>query len=147
MGDGSDHLVVRAHGHPARRPGTRPRGARRGRPRLLLRLRPLLGRPEHPRVHLPHRAVPDGGARATAVGIATAISRIGAAVGSYLLPIGLDRIGVGTTMLIMAAITLLGFVVCVTLAPETRGRRLAEASGVTSTEPEAAVQPAASTVR
>ncbi|WP_154686053.1 hypothetical protein [Streptomyces himastatinicus] len=47
----------------------------------------------------------------------------------------------------MAAITLLGFVVCVTLAPETRGRRLAEASGVDPTEPEPAVQPAASTVR
>ncbi|WP_234365008.1 MFS transporter [Streptomyces sp. RTd22] len=85
--------------------------------------------------------------RATAVGIGTAISRIGAAVGTYLLPIGLDRIGIGTTMLIMAAITLLGFVVCVTLAPETRGRRLAEASGVAPAEPEPAVQPAASTVR
>jgi MFS transporter, putative metabolite transport protein len=69
--------------------------------------------------------------RATAVGVGTAVSRIGAAIGTYLLPIGLDRIGVGPTMLIMAAITLLGFAVCVALAPETRGRRLAEASAIT----------------
>ncbi|GGI87175.1 MFS transporter [Saccharopolyspora subtropica] len=66
--------------------------------------------------------------RATAVGIGTAVSRIGAAIGTYLLPIGLDLIGVGATMLIMAAITLLGFAICVALAPETRGRRLADAS-------------------
>ncbi len=68
--------------------------------------------------------------RATAVGAGTAVSRIGAAVGTYLLPIGLDRIGVGPTVLIMAGITLLGFLLCLALAPETRGRRLAEASGV-----------------
>ncbi|WP_432107811.1 MFS transporter [Streptomyces sp. AA1529] len=72
--------------------------------------------------------------RATAVGVGTAVSRIGAAVGTYLLPVGLDRIGVGSTMLIMAGITLLGFVLCLVLAPETRGRRLAEASGVADAE-------------
>nr|WP_257101694.1 sugar porter family MFS transporter [Streptomyces sp. alain-838] len=77
--------------------------------------------------------------RATAVGIGTAISRIGAAIGTYLLPIGLDRIGVGNTMLVMAAVTLLGFAVCVTLAPETRGRRLAEASSAAPAETTAAV--------
>ncbi|MET9972491.1 MFS transporter, partial [Streptomyces sp. NPDC006356] len=66
--------------------------------------------------------------RATAVGVGTAVSRIGAAIGTYLLPVGLDRIGVGPTMLIMAVVTLLGYVVCLTMAPETRGRRLADAS-------------------
>ncbi|QIY59502.1 MFS transporter [Streptomyces sp. RPA4-5] len=66
--------------------------------------------------------------RATAVGIGTAISRIGAAAGTYLLPIGLEHIGVGPTMLIMAGVTLLGFIVSFTLAPETRGCRLATAS-------------------
>ncbi|MDA3625199.1 MFS transporter [Saccharopolyspora sp. WRP15-2] len=67
--------------------------------------------------------------RATAVGIGTAVSRVGAAIGTYLLPIGLDRIGVGATMLIMAAITLVGFVVSAAMAPETRGRRLVDVSG------------------
>lgn len=85
--------------------------------------------------------------RATAVGIGTAVSRIGAAIGTYLLPIGLDRIGIGTTMLIMAVVTLLGFAVCVTMAPETRGRRLADASAVTpagstSTSPHPEATPA-----
>lgn len=83
--------------------------------------------------------------RATAVGIGTAISRIGAAIGTYLLPIGLDRIGVGNTMLIMAAITLLGLVVCVTLAPETCGRRLAEASGAAPAESTTAIAQRADT--
>ncbi|WP_406205641.1 MFS transporter [Streptomyces decoyicus] len=69
--------------------------------------------------------------RATAVGIGTAVSRIGAAIGTYLLPIGLESMGVGPIMLIMAVVTVLGFVVCFALAPETRGRRLADASGST----------------
>lgn len=85
--------------------------------------------------------------RATAVGIGTAISRIGAAIGTYLLPIGLDRIGVGPTMLIMAVITLLGLAVCLTLAPETRGRRLAEASSVPSAGSAPVAQPAGVTGR
>jgi putative MFS transporter len=80
--------------------------------------------------------------RATAVGIGTAISRVGAAIGTYLLPIGLTRIGVGPTMLIMAGITVLGFAVCIALAPETRGRRLAEASNVPSPGSAPAIQPA-----
>lgn len=84
--------------------------------------------------------------RATAVGIGTAVSRIGAAIGTYLLPIGLDRIGVGPTMLIMAGVTLVGFVVCLALAPETRGRRLAEASSVAPAGAKPAFQPAGSTL-
>jgi len=85
--------------------------------------------------------------RATAVGVGTAVSRIGAAIGTYLLPVGLDRIGVGPTMLIMAGITLLGFMVCVTLAPETRGRSLAEASNVTPDSSNPVAQPAGSAAR
>ncbi|UYQ60422.1 MFS transporter [Streptomyces peucetius] len=80
--------------------------------------------------------------RATAVGVGTAVSRIGAAIGTYLLPVGLDRIGAGPTMLIMALITLLGFAVCVTLAPETRGRHLAESSRVPTPGATSAERPA-----
>ncbi|MBV9844658.1 MAG: MFS transporter [Kutzneria sp.] len=66
--------------------------------------------------------------RASAVGLATAISRLGAAAGTYLLPVGLDRLGIGRTMLIGAALTLLGWLACLLWAPETKGRALSETS-------------------
>jgi putative MFS transporter len=66
--------------------------------------------------------------RATAVGVATAISRIGAAIGTFTLPYLLRSYGVGPTMLINAAVTLLGFIVSVWLAPETKGLSLRESS-------------------
>jgi putative MFS transporter len=66
--------------------------------------------------------------RATAVGVATATSRIGAAIGTFSLPYCLHAYGIGPTMLISAAITLCGFIVCVLMAPETKGLTLREAS-------------------
>lgn len=66
--------------------------------------------------------------RASAVGFATAISRIGAAAGTYLVPWSLMRIGTGHTMLIAAGITLLGFVISVFWAEETRNRSLSNAA-------------------
>ena len=66
--------------------------------------------------------------RATAVGVATALSRIGAAIGTFALPYLLQTYGIGPTMLINTAITLLGFIVCVWLAPETKGLSLRECS-------------------
>lgn len=66
--------------------------------------------------------------RATAMGVVTAISRIGAAIGTFLLPIGLTHLGVGNTMLIAAGLTLAGLLVSIALAPETKGRTLADAS-------------------
>ncbi|MFF9171329.1 MULTISPECIES: MFS transporter [unclassified Streptomyces] len=68
--------------------------------------------------------------RATAGGVATSISRIGAAAGTYLLPLSLDRLGIGTTMLIGAGITLVGWLVSFAWAEETRGRTLAETSAL-----------------
>ncbi|MFV2119146.1 MFS transporter [Streptomyces sp. Act-28] len=70
------------------------------------------------------------GIRATAGGVATSISRIGAAVGTYLLPISLDRLGIGATMLIGAGITAVGWLVSFAWAEETRGRTLSETSAV-----------------
>ncbi|MFG2790101.1 MFS transporter [Streptomyces sp. NPDC048419] len=70
------------------------------------------------------------GIRATAGGVATSISRIGAAAGTYLLPISLARLGIGPTMLIGAGITLVGWLVSVLWAEETRGRTLAETSAL-----------------
>ncbi|MDI3409488.1 MFS transporter [Streptomyces cavernicola] len=77
------------------------------------------------------------GIRATAGGVATSISRVGAAAGTYLLPISISRLGIGATMLIGAAITLGGWLVSLLWAEETRGRTLAE----TSAPPGAATRP------
>ncbi|RDI69000.1 MFS transporter [Nocardia pseudobrasiliensis] len=65
--------------------------------------------------------------RATAVGFATSASRIGAALGTYLLPWSLEHQGLGRTMLYAAALTAIGFGVCVWGAPETKGVDLAAA--------------------
>jgi putative MFS transporter len=72
--------------------------------------------------------------RATAVGVATAISRIGAAIGTFSLPYLLQTYGIGPTMLISAGITLLGLIVCVLLAPETKGLTLRECSDLRGTD-------------
>ncbi|WP_329491574.1 MFS transporter [Kitasatospora sp. NBC_01246] len=66
--------------------------------------------------------------RATAVGVATSVSRIGAAVGTYLLPLSLSGLGTGPTMLIAAGTTAVGLLVCVLWAEETRGTGLGAAS-------------------
>jgi MFS transporter, putative metabolite transport protein len=66
--------------------------------------------------------------RATALGFATAVSRIGAAIGTFLFPIGLQRLGVADLMLIVAAICGIGWWVSVRFAPETRGLSLQAAS-------------------
>jgi putative MFS transporter len=72
--------------------------------------------------------------RTTAVGIAAAASRIGAALGTFLLPIGLDTIGVGPSMLIAAGFCVAGAVVSQLWAPETAGRRLVETSSTEGPE-------------
>ncbi|WP_042422514.1 MFS transporter [Streptacidiphilus anmyonensis] len=66
--------------------------------------------------------------RATAVGFATSVSRIGAAVGTYLLPLSLTGLGIGPTMLIAAGLTALGLLVSVLWAEETRGVGLQQAA-------------------
>jgi putative MFS transporter len=66
--------------------------------------------------------------RATGIGVACAVSRISAAVGTFLLPIGIDAIGVAACMLIGAAVLLIGFVYSYFEAPETTGLTLTEVS-------------------
>lgn len=68
--------------------------------------------------------------RGTAVGIVTAFSRLGSFVGVFLLPLGIERYGIGPIMLIGFAITFVGFLVSYALAPETKGMTLAEASKI-----------------
>lgn len=62
--------------------------------------------------------------RSTGVGVSTAFSRIGAAAGTFLLPVGISSIGIGPCMLIAAVLTLLGGVVSYFMAPETTGLSL-----------------------
>ncbi|AZS70708.1 MFS transporter [Streptomyces lydicus] len=84
--------------------------------------------------------------RGSAVGLSSSLSRIGAAVGTYLVPLALVHFGIGATMLAAAGVTLAGFVVSVVWAPETRSLSLAEAAalspgrrrGVSGERPEAA---------
>ncbi|MGW1679164.1 MFS transporter [Saccharopolyspora sp. NPDC002376] len=65
--------------------------------------------------------------RATAVGVGTAFSRIGSALGTYLMPFAL-QFGPATALLIGAAVTFLGFGVTAVWGMETRGRSLSETS-------------------
>lgn len=64
--------------------------------------------------------------RGSAVGLASSLSRIGAAIGTYLVPISITHLGIGTTMLIGSGITLFGALISAAWAPETRGLSLSE---------------------
>jgi putative MFS transporter len=66
--------------------------------------------------------------RATGVGFAASMSRIGAAVGTFLLPISLDHLGTQATMAAGVAVLLVGVVVSWAWAPETRDLTLTSAS-------------------
>lgn len=68
--------------------------------------------------------------RAFAVGMGASLSRVGAATGTWLVPIALHSIGIGNTMFAAAAISLIGLVVSVALAPETRSMCLHEAASL-----------------
>jgi len=70
--------------------------------------------------------------RASGVGISTAFSRIGAATGTFLLPVGISTIGVGRSMLIGAALCALGALVSQALAPETTGLPLTRTGAPTT---------------
>jgi putative MFS transporter len=68
--------------------------------------------------------------RASGVGVASAFSRIGAAIGTFLLPVGISTIGIGGTMLIGSALCVLGAVASHLGAPETTGQTLTRSSAV-----------------
>jgi putative MFS transporter len=68
--------------------------------------------------------------RATAMGFGTAVSRIGAAIGTFLLPLSITSLGIGPTMIIASLFCFVGLVVSWFMAPETKNLGLAEASGI-----------------
>ena len=68
--------------------------------------------------------------RASAVGLATSLSRIGAAVGTYLVPISLASYGIANTMFAAALISLFGALISWWLAPETSKLDLQQAAAL-----------------
>ena len=66
--------------------------------------------------------------RGIGMGFAAAFSRIGAALGTFALPWAISNIGLGPSMVVAAVVALLGAVLSQWLAPETKGRTLAEIS-------------------
>jgi MFS transporter, putative metabolite transport protein len=73
--------------------------------------------------------------RAAAVGMAVALTRFGAAIGTFLVPMALNSLGISATMYAGAAITFIGFLACVAWAEETRNRTLEESG---ASEPDTA---------
>ncbi len=66
----------------------------------------------------------DDRVRGTGVGIVVAFSRIGAALGTFLLPILMESIGATGTLIVCAAILVVGGLVCQFFAPETSAKFL-----------------------
>lgn len=74
--------------------------------------------------------------RAGAVGVGTSMSRVGAAVGTWLVPVSLQTIGIGYTMYIAAGITFFGLLVSWFLAPETAAQNLEDAASLDEDRPQ-----------
>jgi MFS transporter, putative metabolite transport protein len=64
--------------------------------------------------------------RGVGTGFAAAVSRIGAGMGTFLLPISIDKFGVSATILAAAVIVFSGALVSQLWAPETKGKSLSE---------------------
>jgi len=62
--------------------------------------------------------------RASGVGLATASSRVGSALSTFLLPVCVATIGIRFTLTLCAAVLAIGGVVCQVWAPDTRCRSL-----------------------
>jgi len=69
-----------------------------------------------------------GHLRGIGMGFAAAFSRIGAALGTFALPWSINHIGMGASMVVAAGVALVGAALSQWLAPETKGRTLAEIS-------------------
>lgn len=66
--------------------------------------------------------------RGTAVGFASSASRLGAALGTFLLPLGMARYGISAALVLASALLMVGAGVAWRWAPETAGLSLADAS-------------------
>ena len=66
--------------------------------------------------------------RGIGTGFAAAVSRVGAGIGTFLLPISMENLGAGPTMLMAAGVAFVGAALSQWLAPETKGKSLSEAA-------------------
>ncbi|WON76936.1 MFS transporter [Serratia sp. UGAL515B_01] len=66
--------------------------------------------------------------RSMGVGFATSMSRLGSAIGTGLLPLAIVHFGMPTTTAILALILIIGAIVSIAWAPETKGLTLADAA-------------------
>ena len=64
--------------------------------------------------------------RGIGTGFAAAVSRVGAGMGTFLLPYSMTTLGTGASMLIAAGVALVGAALSQWLAPETKGKSLTE---------------------
>lgn len=64
--------------------------------------------------------------RATGQGAATAFSRIGAVLGVLLLPVFVAHLGLGTTLVLVAAVSIIGAIATAGLVDETNGKPLTD---------------------
>lgn len=79
--------------------------------------------------------------RATANGLATAVSRIGAIIGTLWLPTLISKWGLHHVLWLLVGASVIGLIIAVALAPETKGRTLEELSAAHTRRAEpAAVQ-------
>lgn len=68
--------------------------------------------------------------RATAVGVIMSLSRIGTIISTWALPLFIARYGISRVMLMGALISLIGLLVSIALAPETRGLSLLQTTNM-----------------
>jgi MFS transporter, putative metabolite transport protein len=66
--------------------------------------------------------------RSSGVGFATAISRLGSAISTFLLPVSLSQYGINNTMLALTGVLIIGTLVSIAWAPETKYLSLTDAS-------------------
>ena len=66
--------------------------------------------------------------RGIGTGFAAAVSRVGAGIGIFLMPMSMETLGAGPTMLMAAAVAFAGAGLSQWLAPETKGKSLTEAA-------------------
>jgi len=80
--------------------------------------------------------------RASGIGLATAVSRLGSAISTFLLPISVAGIGLSPTMGVLAAILALGALISWAWAPETKALTLSQACTVKEGDAAPVVEPA-----
>lgn len=68
--------------------------------------------------------------RATALGIATSVSRVSAGIGTFVVPLAIAHFGSRMVIAAMAGLSLVGWLTAVRSAPETAGLTLSEASSL-----------------